>query len=355
MSIFNIGVSTIEAPVFEGYSHDGDGMAVAVQESFEDRLAIIEAMHQIGQEEVNYKSKLKVLESSNANDYEIETLKESYEIAMEGAFDNTIERIKKFFSNLWGKITAYFKSLVKYFDYLFKNAKDFATKYEKDLREKDGKGNLSGFEFSLYTYTNLDEASNKNIYDRVLSQGAGNINIKIANTNDEKTLKSMAQGLTTNKESMMDNARGKLLKKSSVDAADFAKELFAFFRNGAESASDKEKKSISSISEFINVLKTSNPTKVVEDNKKETDKIFKEQIDTVNKVQKELSKGYDNAEDKELAMAKIQYLNKIASHFSSVQGLCSSYFNAWKSAINERNSEYKSLLLAALRYKKKDK
>lgn len=355
MSIFNIGVSTIEAPVFEGYSHDGDGMAVAVQESYDDRLAIIEAMHQIGQEEVNFKSKLRVLESSNADDYEIETLKEGFEIAMEGAFGNAIDRIKKFFADLWGKITAYFKSLVKYFDYLFKNAKDFATKYEKQLRDKDGKGDLSGFEFSLYTYTNLDEGSNKDIYNRVLSSGAGSNYVKSANSHNLDQLKDITQRLTSKKEDIMDDARGKLLKKSSVDSGDFAKELFGFFRNGAESASDKEKKSINSISEFINVLKTSNPTKVVEDNKKATDKIFKEQIDNVEKVRKDISKGYDGAENKELAMAKIQYLNKAASYMSMIQGLCSSYFNAWKSAINERNSEYKSLLLAALRYKKKDK
>jgi len=140
MSIFNTSnMTTLEA--CEGYSVEFGGNFDAIMESYDDDLAVIEAMHAYDMAE---------LEAGEGN----------YTPAMEGALADIWAKIKAFFKNLVQKILAFFRSIGDYINSLVMSGTEFAKKYESRLKALK----LNGMPFEMFNYTIKVDSSRKALF-----------------------------------------------------------------------------------------------------------------------------------------------------------------------------------------------
>lgn len=131
----------------EDYTFEGDGHFLAIEEAFEELTSINEDIAEMNARGVNV-----FAEAYHANGeqaaYEAATAFANGPV-MEGFFGDIKERLVNMLKKLWAKLKAFFHSAMQYFDALFKNAKQFAEKYEDELKDKD----LDKFKFKMHTYT----------------------------------------------------------------------------------------------------------------------------------------------------------------------------------------------------------
>ena len=373
MSIFgrnNTG-STLTAPVYEGYSHEYNGDLLAIQEGFEDQLAIIESIHALDMEEIEMKKDVRALEESGADADAISSRIEKFEAVAEGMAGDVWSRIKNFFTKMWGKLKAFFASIVRFFDGLFKSGKDFVTKYEKELI----KLNLNGYKAKMYKYSHLDEEPkakaalftarnylvNKSVSPmRAVSPGKSG-----------KDMQDEIDAIEQGKEDILNGLRGEFVGGGNLDKSEYSKELFGYFRSGAKSETDKDEVSIS-IKDIISTLKDDKVVKAAEAAVTDCNKVFEDQIKEIDKVEAAIGKAATDDKGKETSTEKygstpykpgtaknisgeaISYVQKCSSMFSEAKNIALDFFRAWKEAITERNSEYKSVAVKAFRYKKKE-
>ena len=113
MAIFtNTTIDKYDIPVYEGYSFETCGHYDALTESLEDDLAITEAMHAFDMAEIEGFRRIKALRESNEDkDDEIEEEEEKLESTLEESKKGILTKIKEAIQKLWGKITAFFKSI----------------------------------------------------------------------------------------------------------------------------------------------------------------------------------------------------------------------------------------------------
>jgi hypothetical protein len=125
MSFFgNLNKSSYDIPVFEaGSDVEVNGDLIAIEEGYEDQLAIIEALHTLDMAEIDLKKDLKNLTESS----EIEARQKEYEAVVENVISNAWDRLKQFFLNMLGKLQAFFKTIVRFFDGLFRSGKKFVS------------------------------------------------------------------------------------------------------------------------------------------------------------------------------------------------------------------------------------
>jgi len=350
MSIFGRNTTNLTAPVFEGYSCENNGDLLAIQEGFEDQLAIIESIHALDMEELSLKRDLKILTESSA----VEARMAEFEAVAEGMVKDVWAKIKTFLEKMWGKIKQFFASVVRFFDGMFKSGKEFATKYEKQLR----KLNLSGYEYKMFKYTNLDgdkastllEVAEKEIEKKfAVPEPAGS---KI------EDLDKFIDRIDEERSDFFDSLRGTYATGSgSLDNEEFKEALFAHFRDGATDDNDKEDVKIN-IGEIINVLKTNKDLKNAEDAIKDCDKIFEKKIKKVGEWEKASDKAVGDKTKSEhvrnVAARMVQVAQKEASLFSEAKTIALDWFRAWKEAVTERNNTYKAVCVNAFRYKKVD-
>lgn len=373
MSIFgrnNVG-STLSAPVYEGYSCESNGDLIAIQEGYEDQLAIIESIHALDMEEISFKKQLKSLKESGASTDEIESSISKYETVIEGVVGNVWDNIKKFFTKMWGKIKAFFHSVVRYFDGLFKSGKDFVEKYAKELENL----NLNGYKFKMYNYTVSEEKKADSLFtitQKFLSSKGAFPTRAASPTAD---IQELTDKLESDKDDIINGLRGELVGGGNLDKEQFAKELFGTFRGGASSETDKEEEQVN-ISNIISVLKGSD--KALEKAEKaitDCDKVFSDYIKEIDKMQnvignvktdateakwekhkisKDNSHDYNSTNTAGHKGESISFVKACSSIFSEGKNIALEYFRAWKEAIVERNGVYKSVCTSAFRYKKKD-
>jgi len=353
MAIFNRTGKGTAVPSYNGYNCLVNGDLTAIQEGYEDQLAIIESIHTMDIEELNMESDVKSLRESGADDFKIEARMKDFQTVTEGAMSNVWERIKAFFSKMWGKLKQFFASVIRFFDGMFKSGKDFATKYEKELRRL----NLSGYKHKMFTYTELD--SNNHVsngievaMDIVDQTGA------LKNFSSETDAKKCLDDMEENKEEIINKVRGTFVGGGSKDSDDFKKDLFSHFRSGAKDSDDIDEKSVN-IGDIITSLKSDKYSKMATDSEKSAEKSFTAVLKEVTGYEKEFGKSVDDknsSEDKrKLASIQISIMQKYSSLFSEAKTIALEYFSAWKQAITERESVYKQVCVSAFRYKEETK
>ncbi len=353
MSIFSksssFPITDINVPVFEGYNSEFNGDLIAVQEGYEDQLAIIEAIHSLDIADLEMRKAVKVLQESGADEHEIQAKMEEYNTVTEASVSNVWQRIKDFFARMLGKLKAFFGSVIRAFDAMFKSGKNFATKYEKDLNSLD----LSGFKYKMFKYTNLNGSKASDF----LSIADKLIDSKMSSPgNTAEAIVDSLEKFDDQKEEMFDSLRGSYCGGGNLDRDEYTEALYSNFRDGAKDSEDKEEVSIN-IRDIIATLKDDKPLKEAEAALTDCEQVFKKQISEISKLEREFQKSADNTKTGDSDRARSQKLvlvaQKQSSAFSEAKTIALEYFRAWKAAVTARNSEYKSVCVAAFRYKKK--
>jgi hypothetical protein len=361
MSIFGSrsqSVTNVTAPVYEGYDVEANGDIIALQESFEDQLAVIEALHAIDMEEIALRSDVRTLEEGTS---EYETRVQDFEAVTEALVKDAWAKIKEFFSKLWGKIKAFFATVVRVFDGIFKSGKAFVEKYENQLR----KLNLNGYKVKMFKYTNLDSADFMEANPKEDSKKLFDAATKAVTSGNATELDALIEQIRDNKEKELNDFRGELLDKGSLDSDEFAKELFAGFRNGASSEADKEEEAVN-IEEIIKALKDTKAKEKVDGFSKKTNEEFGKIISNIDSLHSKLGaakekegsytvkqSGAEHKVGKDVAPKVLQALQAYSSLFTGFKDITMETFRAWNTAYKERNSVYKSVATGAFRYKEK--
>ena len=366
MSIFGKGYNnfTVTAPVYEGYGVDVNGDILAITESFDDQLEIVKALHAIDMEELAMRSDVRQLRESGADLYAIEVRQQQYEAVTESMVKNAYQKIKEFFSKLWGKIKAFFESVARYFNSLFKSSKEFATRYEPELKELD----LSGFKYKMHEYTNLDDVDKK-VTDRKAKIEEVFAKLKAVDGSEEKIeeLKKKIDDLRENKDENAAKMRGEYVKKEGMRLTqeEYAEVLYAYFRNGATSDDDMEEQPVE-IEHILTVLKDTKAKKEVEDFAKKNNEEFSRIIREISEIERKLATAKEkdgsytvsHSDNEASVPAKasslaLELLRLSASEVSVQKDIEMQFFRAWRTAYAERNAVFKRVCLAAFRYKRK--
>lgn len=357
----NTDSTNIDAPVFEGYGSDINGDIIALQESWDDQLAIMESFYNIEANALSFQSEVATLEASNASEYELEQAYENYQAVTEALVKDAATKIKEFFQKLWGKIKAFFASVARNFDAIIKNGADFAKKYEGQLK----KVNLTGFKYKMFDYSldavdfsPVDKDDHKGLADQAVLLAT-----LIKSDKDIEDAKQMVKTERENKEDNLDKERGKFLKTGSLTSEEFGKELYAKLRGGATSKEDRHEIAVN-IGSIIDTLKDTKEKKRMLEVEKKTSEKFSKAIKAVDAVQTKISsaKAKDGSVsfkhgDNEHAIKAdgsaiaLDVLRLYASQFSASNDIAMTAFRHWKDAHSERASVYKQVCMAAFRHK----
>ena len=334
MSIFsNKNVfETDDIVACEGYDITLGGHYNAIMESYDDDLAVIEAMHAFDMAEM-------------------EAMKESgSEIVstplMEASAKEIWDKIKKFFKNLWSKIVAFFQSAIDYVSSLVMSGTAFAKKYEERL----SKLNLNGFTYEMYEY-NFESIYAKDIselskYQEEVTKSIAKVSeIDISKDNFNELVSRYSDGI----ESIRNKIPHDIVKKltGETNPEKFNEALANKFRSGGKKKSLK----ITDLSKYIKFLKSSNGLiQHIKNTKDGVNKVFKEIDQAINKAANEAAKAGEGATTQRSAK-KASLIRSLSGSCSIVQTYTTRYINAWSSVVKEATSTYKNLCFKALSYK----
>lgn len=335
MSILGKGNQTnsftdIEVPVMEGYDVETAGDAYAHQEFVQDMVSVYEAMHTIDIAEIEVRK--------NNGGVALESCTEGieeFEAVTESAFSSVGQRLKAALEKLWAKIKGFFKSIRKYFDYLFMNGKDFAKKYQTEIVKSVARAD-SEFKVEMYEYDNakIDGVSSVNPYEtaeKVIAAHGAAIAGYDSETMNEKIY----------------NTYRKQLADGKGEKEDFAQEVHAYFRKGATDASDKKEIKASDVQGFIKVLMDDKASKELTKMENAMNKAFAKQIKEVNKLIGEQAKGEQTE--------SIKTTTKVVTAFEGCQAIANTFIRMWQGAIKERAGAYKSACMKVMSYRPKNK
>lgn len=364
-----------DGPVYEGYNVNHGGEFAIATESAEQNLNILAAIAAL-----DVQMTQAVAESMNGvEDYQVEEL----EVALEAAGAGVIEKIKNAIKTLWGKVKAFFASVVRTLDGLTKSTEDFVKKYKSQLE----KLNLSGFKYEMHNYTieSLDIEYSSNIVQdaqsvvdvitkAVGSQGGYNATADATLETIDKRISEMRD----ERDNKLEAFRGAILNQSGkkFTAEEFREEVYKKLRSGKES-NEVEEVSVNVHKIMTEVKETSKLKSKISKAQKEADKTFGDAIKLVDKLALAINKGSSDTSGK----TKVDYKNSagadktiggkhgmstqvasraatVANHISSMlsaqQAIVNTAFSEWNSAVKERDAVYKKVLVKAFSYKQKD-
>lgn len=332
--IMNSYSNDFDIQVMEGYDVEVGGDAAAHQEFVQEMVCVYEAMHAMDMAEIELRK--------NNGGVALESCTEGlseYEAVQEASVNSVTTRIKDSLKSLWGKIKGFFKSIRKYFDYLFMNGKDFAKKYQTEIVKAAAKADDS-FEFKMYNFNDskIDDVAGAQLYDKAYAIVTAALQTHQAAINDFDT-EAMDKNIYVPYRKFI------LGSSASGDAENFSKEAFKFFRNGAEDDSDKETVKASQTTAFIKILTSSKADSALDKMEKAMDKSFKDAIKKVENLEKE-------ATDKENTGA-IRCASKLATAFSKCQSIASTFVRIWHQAVKDRASAYKQACMKVMTHRNK--
>ena len=208
-------------------------------------------------------------------------------IYTEGVLGDIVSTIKSFLMKIWERIKALFKRFIMILDSYSKNDKDFAKKYQKEIFGKSG--DTSDFSFKGYkwkietsTVTGLIGECDKKAQEKIawvkddqkttgyMGKSTDDTQKRLENINDE-----------------IEKMRGDILKGKiggnggSMTEEEFRKELHEYFRGGETEKEELEGKDID-VHDMYNHLITSNQ------DRKDVDKVFKENKKSIDQTEKDL-------------------------------------------------------------------
>lgn len=353
-TLLNGGMTSGSSVDATKYSHSNGAHRIAMESVAELHDIFMESFYNTNQAELAAATEGVALEGSQ------------YEAVIEASVSNTFAKVKAFFKKLWDKVKAFFHSVRRYFDAIFMSATDFVKKYAQDIRNTNGK--LKDFEFKMFKYNNseIDKASKVtaseisediiadiNTHLTLVSDGSA---VEFDQAGDEDKVKAFntkMEGAMADLRKVLDTdaiAKKTAAKFGCSDPDEFDEFLFGLYRNGATDSSDKEDVEVTNLGEFVEVLNGSKKLATdVDKMAKATDAGYSKAIKAVdaaeNKFGKHSSKVSGNV---------TEALRLMSSAISTAQTYENKRMNAWKAVIKERDSAYKSMIMAAMSYAKKN-
>ena len=322
----NIDASTIVTN--EAYDIEIGGGLIAVQEAYQD---IGDISGDVGDFEAKATDHY-VAESANMT---------AFEPVAEGFFGNLYDKIVSAMKKLWEKLKGFFATAVRYFDGLFLSAKKFAEKYEDAIKDKE----LGGFKFTMHEY---DLKAIK--LGSIFTETSKSISEKVSAV---ATASNVAEAQTSAKKKEIASAvMSKICGESVSNSEAYSKALYKKLRKGKT-----EKREITpNIGEVLSTLKDNEDLSECKDAQSDCDDSFKEAIDRIEDLRKQHKDGSSDDSKNEKQRGHQADLAKLArarhEAFVKAKDIAMTAFSAYKSAVSERDSAYKSCLASALRYKK---
>ena len=358
MAIFGNFNSTekIDLPVYEGYGLDDCAFMEAFVEDLDAELAVIEAMHAYDMTEIEGLRKISAMTESSYSDeedYIITEAKTELKSLLEAASEKVKKSIGDRIRNIWGKIRAFFVSVIAKIKNFFSRNKDFLVKYKKALdkveKKTDIKFTVKGFNFN---HDQMGTAFSAAISD-VNKYADDKIDEFRRTVRDLKTEEEINEFISSSfrdsfKEDL-DDVRGAAFGDGTpMTAEEYQDYLFDFFR-GQDAHKNREGVdvtiNISKIKECRSFLSIyNNQLAAVDKAKTQCDNIFNQLIAEINKP--------FPGDKEELDEKRYSIINKVVTIVTASNGIVTQAFNAWTSALNDYSAFSQKVLLQAIKESK---
>ena len=333
MSIFNNNGFESEIVACEGYDITLGGAFDIMTESYDDDLAVIEAMHSF---EIA----------------ELEAMKESGQSVvstpvMEASLKDIWTKIKEFFKNLWQRILGFFKNVGDFINSVVMSGSAFAKKYKERLN----KVKLNGFSYEMYEYKIADNFKKgtgdmKSFTKAAADEVAKLKSMKITADNALANLTRQGEKLEAEKETQLSEFRKRIC--GEADPEKMTEALFNKFRAGGK----KKSISVSDLSQYIAFLEKSEElNKTIKEAKETVNKTFSDINNAIKDAANEAEKDTKNGEYTQAAAKKASFMRAQIGYYSACNSIYTRFVNAWSSAAREAVGTYKSLCFKALTYK----
>ena len=296
------------------------------------------ACHIVAEAEANYNAIMQAVGVAELAVFESTGQEMVYEAAdIKGFFG----KIKEYFVNLLQKIKGLFKKFFAMFDSYVKNDKDFINKYKKDLVG----ANTRGFKYKGYHFT-LDAVD--------VNKAASKIESLLPNSTptDKNGLDEFIKKFEDRAE-LIEKIRGAVVGESSLEAAEFTKELFKKLRSGEDT---KEELDNISVKDQIDAISAnSSLKKAAEKQYSDLEKEIKDVIKSVEKAEKDLLKNLpDDVDAAQLRAAKIKAASTHVACLKDKLAILQVVNGAKLTAIKDCNRQAKAICVALINYKPKN-
>ena len=301
------------------------------------------AYHIVAESEANYNAIMQAVGVAELAVFEATGSEMVYEAAdVKGFFG----KMKEFFKNLLEKIKGLFKKFFAMFDSYVKNDKDFVEKYKKHLLGVETRGfKYKGFVFSPEK-VDLDKMVDK--MDKVYPEDP----TKLPDSKD--ALENIIHKYEDRVE-LVEKLRAAALGKSgNLEASEYTKELYAMLRSGEDSKQELENISVNEQLQYITA--NSGLKKAAEKQYSDLEKLCKETITSIEKMERELSKNIDikDSEKTEITSLKLKAATTHISNIKDVLSLLQIANGAKLTAIKDCNRQAKAICVALMNYKPKN-
>lgn len=321
------------------YSHDMGASRIAMETVEELHEIFIESFYNVEQAELA------------AATEGVDLIGSDYEVVAEGAIKTAFTKVKEFLQKLWDKVKAWFHQVRRYLDSIFMSGKKFAEKYKEDIKEADR--NLKDFSYRMYEYEDdkLDSVDKYADTDDVASEIFKGIEkISKARTDIEDIKKDFEEDALAKRFASRVLSGGKV---AVTEKADLPSAAFAYFRNGAKSADDKTEVKITNLSTYGDKLRTSKALGSIDSLTSRVGNMYKKAISKANELEKVNQEIYDEADDKdttkkEEADYKVKAAQEMSSAIGRLQSMHNTVMGIWKTALKERDTVYKQVIMAGL-------
>lgn len=323
-------LNDFDIQVMEGYDVEAGGDASAHQEFVQEMVCVYEAMHAMDMAEIELRKNNGGIALESCTDGVDE-----FEAVQEAAVNGITTRIKESLKKLWAKIKGFFKSIRKYFDYLFMNSKDFAKKYQTEIIKAAAKADGT-FEFKMYDFddTKIDDVKGAQLYDKANSLIYADID-SIGGYDSAALEKNI---YAPYRKFVLGNS-------GSGEAENFTKEAFKFFRNGAEDESDKKEIKASDTSNFIKILTSTKTDSALDKMEKAMDKEFKDILKKIDDIEKKAANSGNSQ--------TIKTASKLSTAFEKCQSIATTFVRIWHQAVKDRASAYKQACMKVMSHRNK--
>lgn len=294
---------------------------------------------------------------------------------MEASIKGAFTKIKEFFIKLKEKVKEFFHNLKRYLLGIFGNDAKWVSSYEKELTALKS-ADLKGYKIKIYDYT-LGKIS-------AVEQEAKNLELlNHAKQAVQDLVMGRRQDASEIDEDDLKQESNKIIAKymasigdiSDVEADDIDKQIWSAFRGGADTENDKQEVEVySNIKTYIAAIKSgSSDVSKIESVASKLDEKYKKAIKFIDDTAKHYEdvkttdlgdgtigvKSHNKSDDTAYIMtnAGLSNITKILRGFSSdmstTQNFTNKVMTAYKTALVERNKEYKKALTGAFGYAKK--
>lgn len=298
------------------------------------------AYHIVAESEANYNAIMQAVGVAELAVFESTGTEMVYEA---GDVKGFFGKMKEFFLNIWEKIKGLFKKFFAMFDSYVKNDKDFVNKYKKDIVSANTKGfKYKGFNFTLDA-VDVNKAAGK--IDGMLPNGT---------PTDKGALEDFVKKFEDRVE-LVEKMRGAAIGESSLEAAEFTKELFAKLRSGEDTKEELD--NVSAHDQLIAISENSNLKKAAEKQYKDLEKEIKDAIKSLEKAEKDLLKEIPNKGDKEateLRALQIKAANVHVANLRDKLNVLQIVNGAKLTAIKDCNRQAKAICVALMNHRPKN-